>query len=342
VAASGLLAVAVLAAAGTGQARSNGAGKSEVQPARTAAYLSLGKEKGYRLALYMPTDRVVVFYGVRAEKVDHERYVVRYSIYAVRNRGDLEHGVVRARFGSFGRVSLRFRPGDRIHRRDPGPDCEGGSETSEYGRFVGHLSFRGKSNYFHVSSAAGGALIEHAPRLLCKKGQAEEAPPKSLRRYVASTPLFPDDQSIALLYASSRSHGRYVGITAMHLEGSEPGAEVQLAIVESRHGMAIGHGVYLDGPAGTLLTSLPGAHPATAALAPSAPFSGKAAYSEQSGAWTGNLGIKLAGFTVPLTGPDFHVHLCVVNPIKDRNGCEFFKAEPPPDERSARPGWALR
>jgi hypothetical protein len=54
-------------------------------------------------------------------------------------------------------------------------------------------------------------------------------------------------------------------------EGSPPGADVQLAVVEPRHGMAIGHGAYLHGPAGTLLTSLPGAHPATATLKPPRP-----------------------------------------------------------------------
>jgi len=106
--------------------------------------------------------------------------------------------------------------------------------------------------------------------------------------------------------------------------------------------MAIGHGVYLDGPAGTLLTSLPGAHPATATLAPPPPFYGEAAYSEKSDAWTGNLGVNLAGSKLSLTGPAFDVHLCVVNPLRDRDGCEFFKAELPPDERPARPGWVLR
>jgi hypothetical protein len=96
--------------------------------------------------------------------------------------------------------------------------------------------------------------------------------------------------------------------------------------------MAIGHGVYLDGSRGTLLTSPPGAHPATATLAPPRPFYGKAAYSEEADAWTGTLGVKVGGLSLPLTGPGFHVHLCVVNPLRDRDRCDFFKTEPPPDE----------
>jgi hypothetical protein len=331
----------LLTAIGTGQARLRRAGEFEVQQADTAGFLRLGNERGYKIALYMPNDRVVIFYAFRSEKLKDDFFNVTYSIYAAHNLGDLEHGVVRARFGSMGRVSLQFRPSGRVRKRDPQEGCEGGAETTEYGRFVGHLSFHGEG-YFHVSSAKGKAYIAHSPRLGCKKGQAPEPHPKSLRTYVASTPLFPDDHSIALLYASTRSHRRYVGITAMHPEGSSPGADVQLGIVEPRHGMAIGHGVYLNGPPGTLLTSPPGAHPATATLAPPAPFYGEAAYSEESDTWTGTLGVRLAGLSLPLTGPGFHIHLCVVNPLRDRDGCDFFKAEPPPDERRARPERALR
>jgi hypothetical protein len=337
-----MVATVLLTASATGQAKLRRAGKLEVQQADTAGFLRLGQERGYEIALYMPNDQVVIFYALRRKRSKDDSFKVTYSIYAVRNLGDLEKGVVRARFGSLGRASLRFRPSGRMRKRDPQPGCEGGSEITEEGRFVGHLSFRGEGNYFHVSSAKGEAYIAHSPRLRCKKERAPESHPRSLRKYVAPTPLFSDENSIALLYSSTRGHGRYVGITAMHPEGSPPGADVELGIVEPRHGMAIGHGVYLNGPPGTLLTSLPGVHPATATLAPPAPFYGEAAYSEESDAWTGTLGVKLAGLSLPLTGTGFHVHLCVVSPLKDRDGCDFFKAEPPSYERLARPGWALR
>jgi len=330
----------LLAASGTGEAKPRPGGKFEVQRADTAGFLILGPERGYELALYMPNERVVLFYVFRRKGSSNDG--VAYSVYAARNLGDLEQGVVRARFGSLGRVSLRFRPGGQTSKDDPQPGCEGESETTEEGRFVGRLRFRGEGNYFHVSSAKGKAYLVHSPRLRCKKGLATDPHPKSLRKYVAPSPFFSDRESIALLYSSTRRQGRYVGITAMHAEGAPPGADVELGIVEARHGMAIGHGVYLDGPAGTLLTSLPGVHPATATLAPPAPFYGKAAYSEESGAWTGTLGVRLAGPNLPLTGPGFNVHLCVVNPLKDKDGCDFFKAEPPYYRRLARPTWTLR
>lgn len=333
-----VVATVLLAAAGRGEAELRRGGKLEVQRADTAGLVRLGKQGGYRIFLYMPNRRVVLFYGVRIQRVGDDGFGLTYGIYATRNRGNLDHGVVRARFGSLGRVSLRFRPDGRIRKDDPQEGCGGGVETAEYGSFAGHLSFRGEGNYFHVSSPSGKAYLTRSPRLRCEKGQAAEPQPRSLRKYVALTPLFHDDDSIALLYASTRKHGRYVGITAMHPEESPPGADVELKILDSRKGMAIGHGTYLEGFAGTLLTSPPGVHPATATVAPPAPFYGKATYSEEAGDWTGTLGVKLAGLRLPLTGSDYRVHLCVVNPLRDKDGCEFFKTEPPYFERPARLG----
>lgn len=339
----GLLVVVVLfAAAGAGQAQSRGGGKVEVQRARTAGYLLLGGQKGYELVLYMPSNRVVLFYAIRSDQVKGDRFSISYSIYAARNRANLKDGVVRARFGSLGRVSLRFRPSGRMSRRDPRSGCEGGLRTTRRGRFVGELSFRGEGDYFHVSSPEGNGYVVQSPRLECEKGQAEPPLPRSLRAWVSPALAFDDRDSIALLSASARSHGRDVGITAKHANGAPPGADVQVALVEPRRGMAIGHGAYLNGPAGTLLTSPPGAHPATATLAPPAPFFGKATYAEEAGAWTGNLGVNLAGLRLPLSGPEFKVRLCVVNPLKDKDGCDFPQAKPLFVERPARPGWALR
>lgn len=339
----GVIAAAVLfAAAGLGQAKQRRAGKFEVQRADASALLSFGRERGYGTTLYMPNKRVVIFSAVRIKELKGEAFVLSFSIYATRNLADLDRGVVRARFGSLGRVSLRFKPNGRVRGEKPQPGCEGGMSSTEYGRFVGRLDFRGEGNYFRVSAPEGKAYLVRSPRLRCRRGAAEEPQPRSLRSYVAATPLFDDSDSIALLYASTRSHGRYVGVTAMHQAGSPPGADVELTVVDSRPGLAIGHSVYLHSLPGTLLTSPPGAHPATATLAPAPPFYGKADYSEESGEWTGSLGARIAGSKLPLTGPGYRVHLCVVNPMRDKDGCNFFKAEPPEFRRPARLGWLPR
>jgi hypothetical protein len=336
-----VFAVGLLAPDGVGQARLRPSARVAVRGG-TSGLVRLGRAGGYGLVLYMPNDKVVIFYAIRLRASKENSFDLIYNVYAVHNRGNLAQGVVRAKFGSLGQVSLRFRPDGRVRRRAPGPDCEGGALITERGAFVGRASFHGENRYIEVSSSLGQGYVTHSPRLRCKKGQTQENGSRALRGYAVVPPVFADKDSIALVYASHRGHGRYVGITAAHPGGAPPGANVQLAIVESRRGMAIGRGAFLEGGEGTLRTSQPGEHPATATLAPPPAFYGRAAYSEESHAWTGNLGVRIAGSRMSLTGPAYRVHLCVANPIRDKDGCEFFKAEPPPDERSARPGTVLR
>ena len=228
------------------------------------------------------------------------------------------------------------------------PGCEGPPALIEYGRFVGRAVFRGENGYLGISLSGGAGLIGRSFRLRCKKGQADEQPPGSLPGFVAPGSFLAGEGNIALLYASSRRHGRYVGVTAGHQEEEPPGAEVRVGSFERRGKMAIGRYGVVDGGAGTLLTSLPGVHPATATLDPPAPFSGRADYQEEavdSRRWTGTLGVELPGLRLPLTGPSFHVRLCVLNPLyAPRKGCDFFKAPPPPPDRrpALRLGWMPR
>src|SRR3954470_21185354 len=89
-----MIATVLLAAAGPGEAKLQRADKLEVQRANTGGLLQLGKERGYRIFLYMPNKRVVIFYAVRIQRVGDDGFGLTYSIYATRNRGELEHGVV--------------------------------------------------------------------------------------------------------------------------------------------------------------------------------------------------------------------------------------------------------
>ncbi|MGN6275570.1 MAG: hypothetical protein ACTHNP_06535 [Solirubrobacterales bacterium] len=339
-----MVAAVLLVATGAGEAAAQRAGKVEVRRAHTSGLLDLGKESGYRVVLSMPNDRVAVLLVFRIER-RHDSVDAFLGEYAVHNLGSLARGVVRARLGSLGRVSLRFRPDRRVDRRHARHGCEVLPSITEHGRFVGHVAFRGEGGYLHLSLPGGAGTIERSPALRCRNGQAAPLPSKSLRGYVAPRSFFATPHDIALLYASSRRHGRYIGVTAGHPEGAPPGAELRMGMFESTGEMAVGRYALATGGPGTLLTSLPGVHPATATLAPPAPFFGEATYQEgaaASQAWTGNLGIRLPGLKLPLTGPRFHVRLCVLNPLKTRDGCDFFKAEPEFEERPARPAWMLR
>ena len=333
----------LIAAPGAAQAQRRSA-KFEVRPAGASGSVYLGKRKGYQTALYMPTAHVAVFLAARIER-RKDRPSISVFRYAVHAQGSLADGVVRGRFGSLGSFSLRFRPNGHVREYGVPGHCEGQPEITEYGRFVGHVAFHGEGNYLDLSSAGRKGELTRSPRFICEKSQGFHLPSERLRAYVAPGSFFSTEGNIALLYASKRSHGRYVGITAGHEAESPPGAQVRFGMFESRGEMAIGRYVLSWAPRGTLLTSLPGVHPATATLAPPPPFHGEARYQEKSahsGTWTGDLGVDLPGSKLPLTGPGFHTRLCVLSPLHHRHGCDFFKAEPEFDERPARPWWVVR
>lgn len=340
-------AIVLLAAPGGAEAKQRPATGHEIQPARVTGYMDLGNRGGYRVALFLPSARTVVLFVYKIKRAG-ERSAFFATTYVVRNQASLARGEVRARFGSLGMFSLRFRPNGRVERDTAQPGCEGPPSFTEDGRFVGRAVFRGERGYLRFSQSGGAGAVTRSFRLSCKKGAAEERLPGSLLGYAAPGSFFSSEGNIALLYASSRRHGRFVGVTAGHREEEPPGAEVRIGSFERRGKMAIGrYGIVYAGP-GTLLTSLPGVHPASATLDPPAPFSGQAGYREHAVAfrrWTGDLQIELPGMRLPLTGSGFHARLCVLNPLyAPRTGCDFFKAPPPPpDERPAlRLGWRPR
>ncbi|HEX5527794.1 MAG TPA: hypothetical protein VFX44_11450 [Solirubrobacterales bacterium] len=337
--------VILVAAAGTAQAQAKlrRGGKFEVQPAYASGVVRLGKREGYRGYLFMATNGVAILELVRIDRRG-EKGTVSLALYAVHTRGSVDE-TVRARFGSLGSFSLRFRPNGDVQDEGVRSGCEGPSTVTEHGWFDGHVTFHGEHHYLDFTLPGGTGQLERSFPLVCEKGKAFHLPTHRLQPYVVLSSFFPTDGNIALLYASARRHGRFTGIVAGHRNGAPPGAELRFESFESRGAMAIGRYALAETPQGALLTSLPGQHPATATLAPPAPFYGEARYRETSahaGAWSGNLGIDLAGLRLPLTGPGFHARLCVLSPLGHRKGCDFFKAEPEYDERPARPWWMAR
>lgn len=330
-------AVLLITAVGTARAKPWHGGEFEVQRANTTGFAYLGHRDGYDMALNMPGDRVVSFVVDTFEQSD-ESVTDTNSSYVVRAKGSLASGVIWAKLGSLGSLSLRFQPSGRVRRHHNSNACRGRPALTEYGSFVGRFEFKGEGGYLHVSFTRAKGEITHSFRLTCRKHEAQEFSPKTLREYAAPSLGFTyyGKGAVSLLYAAAGDHGRNIGIRAAHVEGSSPGAEVELGTLESTPGMAIGRSAYVEGVPGTLLTSLPSAHPATATLAPPAPFFGEANYLEKSAtshSWTGTLGVNLPGLTLPLTGPGFYTSLCVVSPLKVPQGCDFLKPKPLEPER---------
>lgn len=322
----------------------------EVQRPRTAAQAILGASNGYAVGVYFPTPKLAALYVFAPAGAGEERGFAQ-AVYAARTRSRLVDGELRADFGPIGHVALRFRPNGKTRRGRIQEGCRGPRPLRESGRVRGTVKLEGEDGYFRLSTAAGTAERERSFRLLCERGRAINVPPNLQLRELVS-PGFSviwtsgGGGTNAVLSVAAKIAGRFIGLRASHQEGSPAGAEIQLATLESGHGIAIGRSLVLDAGKGTLRTSLPGAHPATATFAPPKPFYGEASFVETSAtshSWTGSLGVRLPGLDLPLTGPRFATSLCVLSSLKAPNGCDFTKPKPLLPARLALvPKWGPR
>jgi hypothetical protein len=313
----------------------------EVRPASTEALVSLGSSHGYEIGLSMPTPKIAILYAFRqvgegSEESDSSSSGFLQSAYAVRVKGDLlGSGRIRAVFPSLGKVSLRFKPNGKRKPRWVGYGCRGKKPVTEYGTFRGSVSLVGEDGYFDLATRSGGGAVTRVPRALCRRDASQDQDEDEDPRwaYVASGfgsfIYSPGDGTTALLWAAARAPRRTITMRVAHRESAPPGAEVDVQVLELRHGIAIGRSAFIQSNVpGTLTSSLPGQHPASATLKPAAPYQGEGSFLENSStshSWTGDLAVSLPGMDVPLTGPEFKTSLCVVSPLKVPAGCDFIK-----------------
>jgi hypothetical protein len=320
----------------------------EVQPASTEAIISFGKRDGYEISLTVEADRIAILHVGRLEQTEATTSITG-TRYVARTQGSIDDGRIRADFGPIGAVNLSFRRKGAIQRGHNQRGCKGARPTSEKGSVHGAAHLRGEHGYFRASLTHGYAELRRSFRLRCNHGDAYEVGAKSLREYAAPGFTFiysSGGGTIAVLYATARRPHGFVELRAAHYQGRGPGGELQLETLEGSRGRPVGRYAYLEGAPGTFLTSLPGERPATATLAPVAPFHGQADYLEQSSrshAWTGSLDVSLPGLDLPLAGRGWYTSLCVISPLKLPQGCDFLKPKPlRPELPTARPAWWLK
>jgi hypothetical protein len=299
----------------------------EILPPTASASISLGTHGGYLVGITLEEpDQAELVVG----KVDESRLGVEETRYGAHFSGSLPGGRVTADFGSVGSVAVRFRPGGRAREGKLSKGCEGRSARSESGRWVGKVALRGEGGYFAVSTGSAGGEFDRTFPLRCHVERLSPRPrPESLRERiepdVGSSLLSIILGTVSSLEAVDTGGGRTVALRAAHANGGGPGAEVEAGAFEYQGRTPVGRLVQLlEVPAGSLTTTLPGEHPATATLKPGAPFRGEASYlatSPTTHSWTGTLAVRFPGLVVPLTGPRFYSSLCVVSPLVRPGGC---------------------
>jgi hypothetical protein len=295
----------------------------------TNASIDLGSHGGYRASITLEEPDLAV---LSVSKVNFARLAIEQTTYGAHFRGSLPGGRVTADFGAVGSISVRFSPGGKVREGPHLKACEGSPWRREAGSWRGKISLHGEGGYFDVASHATPGLLDRSFRLRCRF-KHPVSPPATESLVQQVVPPFGGSLVSALvgtissLEVQHREHGRLVLLRAAHATGTGPGSEVEVGTFEYQGEMPVGRYVQvLRAPPGSLVTTLPGEHPATATLKPGAPFTGEASYravGPTDHSWTGSLAVKFPGLVEPLAGPSYFSTLCVISPLAKPYFCEY-------------------
>jgi ribosomal protein L35AE/L33A len=336
-AATGVALLALALAAGAFAAPGAHPRHVAIVPPSTRGDIELGKHGGYRVSVELEDPDLAI---LTVSRFEASRLGAEQTRYGAHIQGSLAAGRVKADFGAIGSIDVRFRREGPPRTVELLKGCDGRQPVREPGRWVGKLSLRGEGGYFKASTGAAAGEVDRVFRLSCPVKHPVALPEhKSLREQVepevGASLVSAILGTVSSLEAVDTEGGRVVALRAGHANGVGAGAEVEAGAFEYEGRMPVGRTVQLLGSRpGTLVTSLPGERPATATLAPDAPFSGTAEYLATSAAahsWTGTLAVRFPGLTVPLAGPGYSSTLCVVSTLVKPLGCEFQ----PPDWQGA-------
>jgi hypothetical protein len=292
-------------------------------------------------------------YGVTVDTLGHHRVTLTVSkhsqLASYTTRGKVTRHQVKADFGRFGKVSLRFHgkrrsfPSPRHKRAKPRQlrtVCRGRRPQREVGRFHGTIEFDGQHGYTRLAVGRLRGEVRRSYRQVCHKVRIRRPKHRDHREAVASSAnADPFGFNLTLLSARSRVGRSLTRFTAISLEPPRgiplPPKDLFSVVTASLQEKVGRVRVYRStmqlAPPARVRISRRGIEPATARLALDSPFSGRALYKGarkgSPASWTGSLGVRLLGSPLlPLTGPHFHAVLCRVSAFNPRQSC-FRRAE---------------
>lgn len=303
-------------------------------------------------------------YGITVDTLGHHRVTLTVSRNAqfasYTTRGKVSRHQVKADFGRFGRLSLRFHgkrrafptsPHKRSKPRTHRTVCRGRSPQREVGRFHGTIEFDGQHGFTRLAVGKLRGEVRRSYRQVCRTVRIRKPRHADHREAIASSSnADPFGFNLTLLSARSRVGHSLTRFTVISLEpprGIPVPAKDLFSVITASLQEKVGRvrvyrsAMEFAAPARVRI-SRRGVKPATARLALDSPFSGRAHYREATkdtpATWVGSLGVHLLGSPLlPLTGPQFHIVLCRVSAFNPRQSC-FRRAE----ARAARASNTLR
>jgi hypothetical protein len=234
--------------------------------------------------------------------------------YAV--QGKISANRIEARFGSLGRISVRFVPSPPP--RDKGSQrrqCDRPIGLSEKGTFQGTIRFAGESGYTKVNSHRASGFVIGIRQEACGAGQN-----------AATSEAFLPTGLTTHLTAIAKKKGKTYSLDASRF-GNEDQLSLNASVQERRPRMDILRVASARvGGKNAFVSTEVGSHPAQATLKPPKPFSGIGVFQESSSlsaSWRGSIAAWFPGAgKVRLAGPKFASSLCR-QPAQSR-GCSLF------------------
>lgn len=213
-------------------------------------------------------------------------------------KGRVSKRLIKARFGRFGRVSVRFRPLQKRHLvPEPHGNCTGRGELVEPGVFVGTIRFVGEEGYTEVRADRAKGRITYRTKAVCEKTPDKES---------ASLPF----QATILRAGSEKG---YTSFNAIKVSSSRRQLEAVVfgaSVMEDLPHLLITRRIESSTDGGVFTTKRAHGRLVGAMVEPLAPFSGSATYVEKpdvpSEGWIGDLAGEFPGLgKVSLAGPGF-------------------------------------
>jgi len=236
-------------------------------------------------------------------------------------RGTVSPDGIRARFGHFGRVAVKFRPSGKASRRKPPGSCDGRPSIVRSGVFTGTIRFRGEDGYIAIDAHRAKGRSATLPRWRCgnrgRPGAGISARPKQGGFEEAELEAVTPNERVVLL------------ASGLHFKGGSSLIFFIAGTKERRGSVRISRFVFLISGKGRTFSF--SRSPRSATVRPPKPFHGSAEFGVAEGrpSWTGNLSVSLPGATVDLTGPAFKTKLIQPKSTKESFGLRQFRLADP-------------
>lgn len=214
-----------------------------------------------------------------------------------RVHGRVSRDAIEARFGSLGKVSVRFRESRKVKRERPPKGCTGKPRTTTFGAFLGAIRFRGEHGYTRVHVRRAHGSVSTSPHWRCNPEGNGKVP----------SPLFPKAGAHSTVLVASAPHIDFLAMGAEEPEGTRADFSFFIGVSTENRGRL--HIERMALTAGDQSTFTFDQALDLATVTPPPPFTGTATFQRNpdgSIAWAGDLRMNLPGAKgIPLTGLSF-------------------------------------